>query len=262
MVLSSGLEDMLRLFKLLLYGNCIFPFILTIFSTNSQADESKIPHYGDRRPTLASLPVRHNRQGPCPETGDRRSLLAPRPSVHHLRRGTVQQLPSHARHGLPEDSSSRRNTVVMPLMAFFSRQGRFKSNSFSFRSGSNLQPLKALLPLENTYRLEPTHKFPEAKAKALMAQALEARLVGKEYQPTSMAYESKILSDLVKERVKAVAPPRYKLVCWVSIGQKGQSDIRIASRGLWNEDCDTFCQEVYENASLYAVAVLYAVYQE
>jgi len=73
---------------------------------------------------------------------------------------------------------------------------------------------------------------------------------------------SKQLSEVIKDRIKVLRLPRYKLVCTVIIGQNGDQDVRHASRCLCDSDNDGFASASYENGSLFATASVYAVYYE
>lgn len=52
---------------------------------------------------------------------------------------------------------------------------------------------------------------------------------------------------------------RFKLITEVMIGEKKQQGIVTASRFLWDETRDNYASVKYENQSLFAVAVIYAL---
>jgi len=70
------------------------------------------------------------------------------------------------------------------------------------------------------------------------------------------------LSEVIKDRVKALPLRRYKLVCSVVIGQNGGQAVRHASRCLCDADNDGFASASYANSSLFAIATVYAVYHD
>ena len=96
----------------------------------------------------------------------------------------------------------------------------------------------------------------------IIQNVLEKYLEHQEYDGPLMGQKSRTLADMIKEKVKALHYDRYKIVTWVVIGQKGCNDIRIASKGVWDKDNDNYAEAVYENKSLYALGVCYAIYQE
>ena len=55
---------------------------------------------------------------------------------------------------------------------------------------------------------------------------------------------------------------RYRFVCHAVVGEKAGQDVRIGSRCLLDPNRDSFSSAFYENAHLYAVGSVYAIYQE
>uniref|UniRef100_A0A673ILG9 Tctex1 domain containing 1 n=1 Tax=Sinocyclocheilus rhinocerous TaxID=307959 RepID=A0A673ILG9_9TELE len=70
------------------------------------------------------------------------------------------------------------------------------------------------------------------------------------------------LSDCIKTAVKKLLNDRYKLVCYVAIGQLKDSVVNCSSRAIWSPSSDTFTEYIYKNRSLFAVCILFAVYKE
>lgn len=70
------------------------------------------------------------------------------------------------------------------------------------------------------------------------------------------------LLQVIKARVKDLMIPRYKIVVVTHIGQLNEQSMQIGSRCLWDPASDTFASYVFKNASLFALAVVYAVYFE
>jgi len=73
---------------------------------------------------------------------------------------------------------------------------------------------------------------------------------------------SKQLSEVIKDRIKVLRLPRYKLLCTVAIGQNSGQAVRHTSRCLWDSDNDGFASASYKNSSLFATASVYAVYYD
>lgn len=67
---------------------------------------------------------------------------------------------------------------------------------------------------------------------------------------------------MIRERVKALKTPRYKIVVLVTIGQLNGQNMQICSRCLWDATNDTFASYSFKNSSLFGVASVYAVYFE
>lgn len=114
---------------------------------------------------------------------------------------------------------------------------------------------------ENTYRTEPKALFPVVKVRKIVKDILSTLNTHK-YEPTISSTQSKLLSQRILDEVRLLNIPRYKLVCFVSIGSKARHGLRMASRCLWNPEHDTFVSETLEKHNFFAVATLYACYYE
>ena len=55
---------------------------------------------------------------------------------------------------------------------------------------------------------------------------------------------------------------RYKYVCLVTIGEKAQQEVCFGSRCVCDKQWDNYSSATYENFSLYAMGVVYALYYE
>lgn len=115
---------------------------------------------------------------------------------------------------------------------------------------------------ENTYRLQPCKKFRPVQVQTVIETAFRELLEEKVYDRHAAKQWTVALCDAIKEKVKLLDFPRFKIVCFVSIGQRDRQDVHIGSRCLWNKTFDGFASGAYSNRSLYAVGVVYAVYFE
>lgn len=96
----------------------------------------------------------------------------------------------------------------------------------------------------------------------LLGEIIREKLQGTTYDPLRSAQIAKELADQIKERTKNLGYERYKLVVQVTVGEKNGQGIRMASRCLWDTATDNFASEFYENASLFCVAMVFALYYE
>ncbi|KAL3868897.1 hypothetical protein ACJMK2_041653 [Sinanodonta woodiana] len=133
-------------------------------------------------------------------------------------------------------------------------------------SGTSIgtRPIGLPVKLQNTYRIEPnpSEKFEPAVVSKMMKGVMESYLDGEKYDPKLCRNLAQNLSDVIKTRVKDLGYPRYKLICTVTIGQKTNQGMQMASRCLWNKDLDSFAEARYSKDELYAVAVVYATYYD
>lgn len=93
-------------------------------------------------------------------------------------------------------------------------------------------------------------------------EVLEECLEGCSYSAKFCREISPILADVIKERVKKLLYPRYKIISHVMMGQLTGQGMRSVSRCAWNEEFDNFAQYSYQTPTFYAVAVVYGVYTE
>ncbi|NXC42367.1 TC1DA protein, partial [Penelope pileata] len=108
----------------------------------------------------------------------------------------------------------------------------------------------------------PSQRFPVAAVDAVLKDVLESCLQGQPYEPCLCGEMARTMAEVIKARVKALAVPRYKIVVVTHIGQLNEQSMQIGSRCLWDPATDTFASYVFKNASLFALAVVYAVYFE
>ncbi|KAL8561098.1 hypothetical protein ACOMHN_033682 [Nucella lapillus] len=115
---------------------------------------------------------------------------------------------------------------------------------------------------ENTYKTEPQDdlRFSKAKAEEIIYSTMENYLSQREYDAKRFPSLSKILSELIKERVKASGLDRYKIVAVVSLCENKDQGTRMASRCLWDPLYDNYASVVYKGANFFAVGSVYAVY--
>ncbi|KAL1251415.1 hypothetical protein QQF64_019211 [Cirrhinus molitorella] len=111
------------------------------------------------------------------------------------------------------------------------------------------------------YQTIPERRFSTDQAYEIIKQIVDERLKTVEYS-CSCSIISKELSDSIKTAIKKLLYDRYKLVCYVAIGQLKDSVVNCSSRAIWSPTSDTFTEYIYKNRSLFAVCILFAVYKE
>ncbi|NXA31438.1 TC1D4 protein, partial [Eudromia elegans] len=114
---------------------------------------------------------------------------------------------------------------------------------------------------ENTYKMQPDEgcRFNAGRVRRVLEAALAGALGDAVYGAQSGAQLVHGLAELLRGRAKEVLPPRYKLVCNVVLGQRGQ---QVASRALWDPLSDSFASATFSNATLFAVATVHGLYFE
>lgn len=127
----------------------------------------------------------------------------------------------------------------------------------SNRTGENTK-----VAYENTYKMSPSTAFPENQIKEVIERVLSHELGDTLYEAESCRQMAAHISDIIKKEVKNLDLDRYKLVCIVHIGQRGNQEIKVGSRCLWDVKLDTYISVEYQNTSLFAIATVFGIYFE
>lgn len=115
---------------------------------------------------------------------------------------------------------------------------------------------------ENTYKLTPDDKFHEGKVREIIKAVFEENITEKSYDPNACGSKCKLISEIVKERVKKLSLNRFKIVCVVTIGQVFDQSMIVTSRCLWNHKFDNAVSVEFKKGNIIAVGVVFAVYVE
>ncbi|NXC76011.1 TC1D4 protein, partial [Anhinga anhinga] len=189
------------------------------------------------------------------------------PTARGAEEGKLPLLPSRRSSLLsthPAPLASRRSSLGAAPGARHPPIGPWMLHSHVSFSGLPLfQPILKTR-LENTYRMQPDEgcKFDAGRVQRVLEGALAGALGTTVYSPQGSALLAQSLAELLRSQAKEVVPPRYKLVCQVLLGRRGQQSLLVASRALWDPESDSFASTTFSNASLFAVATVHGVYFE
>ncbi|NXF40786.1 TC1DA protein, partial [Nyctibius bracteatus] len=106
----------------------------------------------------------------------------------------------------------------------------------------------------------PAERFPVAAVDDILRDVLGSCLREQPYEAARCRDVARDMAEVIKARVKNLMIPRYKIVVVTYIGQLNEQSMEIGSRCLWDPVSDTFSSYVFKNASLFALANVYAVY--
>ena len=120
---------------------------------------------------------------------------------------------------------------------------------------------KHYIPGLHTPSLDPDKAINSSEIRKILKASFEF-LADEVYNVKRCRNLSKNLSDYILYQIKILDYERYKFTCVVHIGQNLGQDLRIVSRSLWNDQTDTYITESFQNKQLFAVAMVFAVYQE
>lgn len=117
---------------------------------------------------------------------------------------------------------------------------------------------------ENTYRLEPREqeRFYPHKVKAIIEEVVSTKLEDKEFDYAEAKRQAEEIVHEVKERVKQLSIPSYKIVVQSVIGQVEGQGVRVASKCLWDESNDNYASFTYTNQSLFCTGIVFGIYYE
>ncbi|KAM8931179.1 dynein light chain Tctex-type 5 [Pelodytes ibericus] len=121
---------------------------------------------------------------------------------------------------------------------------------------------RPVVQVENTYQIGPVCRFPVATVNNILKDVLTSYLQEEKYEAELCRQMTKTISEVVKARVKDLMIQRYKIIVLIYIGKLSDASMRIGSRCIWDPANDTFSSYSFKNASLYALANVYAVYYE
>ncbi|XP_038049658.1 tctex1 domain-containing protein 1-like [Patiria miniata] len=160
------------------------------------------------------------------------------------------------KHSVGDPDRSRKISTSRRTLSVEERGWGTDSGSITARGAS------ASLPKPNTYRMNPERPFREKAVREVIENVLEDMDDVRYESPSIMAAKARSISDTVKQRVKLIGFDRYKLVCVACLGQKKGQEVQDVGRCLWDATKDGFVSVAYENATLFVVVSVYAVYQE
>ncbi|XP_072172438.1 dynein light chain Tctex-type 5-B-like [Diadema setosum] len=135
-------------------------------------------------------------------------------------------------------------------------------SNMDMRGAPTTAPGRPAVRYECTYKMEPDRKFMSSEARRIIEDILEAQLESQRYDPQKCPILCRELADSIKQRVKELMVPRYKIIALVSIGSAEHADVCAASQCVWNDKFDSYAEYTFKNGSLYAVGIVYGIYQE
>ncbi|XP_074640364.1 dynein light chain Tctex-type 5-A-like [Tubulanus polymorphus] len=115
---------------------------------------------------------------------------------------------------------------------------------------------------EPTYKTQPDKRvFPE-KCQRIISDCFEKKLHDVKYQAQACNKLGKDLATLIKNQVKMLGYKRFRIIVDVMLGPVDNTSVTVSSQCLWNPLTDTYAECSYRNDSIFAVGLVYAIYQE
>lgn len=154
-------------------------------------------------------------------------------------------------------NDSTKNTTTEHKAQWMVEQEKGKGNVSSFGKETQRQDALDLTAGQQKHNVFYAHEI-----KKIMDEILQEKLSTQSYDPNTCRVLCISLSEDIKGRVKNLGMERFRLICSVSIGSKSGQGLLMASRFLWNECKDNFSTSSFQNASLFAVAIVFGVLKE
>ncbi|XP_069802970.1 dynein light chain Tctex-type protein 2B-like [Dendropsophus ebraccatus] len=117
-------------------------------------------------------------------------------------------------------------------------------------------------PQPPSFASRPPEKVQVSAIRHILEDYLPLRLGDTIYDPKQVPSLVKEISEEIRSQVKKVLPARYKMLCVATMGERGQEDIKVVSRCLWDPHADNYAAHVYQNDSLFCVVSVYTVFCE
>ncbi|XP_038151041.1 tctex1 domain-containing protein 1-B-like [Cyprinodon tularosa] len=108
----------------------------------------------------------------------------------------------------------------------------------------------------------PSKPFPVTDVLKILKEEIDNKLQGEKYEVQRSRELTLTLCEVIKNRVKQLQIPRYRIVVKVHIGQIIGQGIQTRSGFLWDPSTDTFASHSFQNDSLFCCAAVFAVYFE
>ncbi|XP_071984487.1 dynein light chain Tctex-type 4-like [Engystomops pustulosus] len=164
---------------------------------------------------------------------------------------TKKAAPSISLSGL---LAAQRMTLRLKNQAALRRKARART--------PNRKPIAIINEQVPSGSANPPQRFPYSLAKELIQEFLMAKLRNVTYDPSTSGDLTKTLCEDIKKVVRRVTPPRYKLICNMAIGSRNREDVLVTSQCLWDSYSDNVTSCSFQNATMFCVATVYAVYFE
>ncbi|KXS10555.1 hypothetical protein M427DRAFT_475352 [Gonapodya prolifera JEL478] len=119
---------------------------------------------------------------------------------------------------------------------------------------SDEKPVTSATTDGNTFVIRPNYK------QKLIHQVLVDRLKTVQYDPESASKWTKEIADEVRNKIKELDLPRYKIAVSVTLGENRGEGARMACKCLWDADADGMAQDTLVTDSLFCVVAVFGVF--
>jgi len=117
---------------------------------------------------------------------------------------------------------------------------------------------------EPTFRMKPkdNERFVPREVEAIIKRVMKERLEKQKFDDAKCKQLALDLCFEIKQEVKKLNIPRYKVVLQSVIGEVKGQGAYIASRCLWDTETDNYSSYSMKNSSLFCVLMVFGLYLE
>lgn len=207
-------------------------------SQNKTEFERAQSSYKRQTKTLGKLEI------PIPEmTSSRLSSKSDERKIE--KRGTVHCYPTSSKDGpLPRGRSDTAN-----------RNSSRLSTGFTLRSRTQPVSVPKL-----SHRMEPYREFSVHDVRAIIKDVVELLFRDASYDAETIKMLAQSACERIKEEVKLLRYPRYKLVCLVYVAENLKQGIHISSMSMLDANYDNYAEYVKKCRDYNVTAVVHGFY--
>jgi hypothetical protein len=132
------------------------------------------------------------------------------------------------------------------------------------KDSSSYRPGSVIEYWEPTYRMRPKEdeRFLPRSVESIIKEVMDKKLKKAKFEDSKCKALALELCSEIKEKVKELNIPRYKVVLQSVIGEVSGQGAYIASRCLWDIETDNYASFSMKNSSLFCVLMVFGLYLE
>ena len=154
------------------------------------------------------------------------------------------------------------NKMQRKLSRISSAGRQSKSPSKLERLEEEREEQRPVMITRHRYKTEPAKILPEPAVLRIVKDVLKFFFEGIKYDADVFRNLTKKTCNIIRERVKQLDYPRYKIVSFVHAGQNRHQDMRIASRALLSRRFDRYTEYTMQGKDFFVIGVVYGFYFE
>ncbi len=103
-------------------------------------------------------------------------------------------------------------------------------------------------------------KFHPADVQSIVEKVVREHLEGQPYENEEIPKLIKILTDAIQTKVRTLKYKRYKIITYVSMGERRGEGITTVTRCIWDPISDCMATYTFLNETLFCCVAVYGIY--